>query len=215
MNTRNEKFSNFEDIVTSFDEVRSIMGEVSQPVRAKVIDHLDEVCRLFIAKSPFVVMASASTEGHLDLSPKGDPVGFVKILDQNYLAIPDRPGNRRADSFKNLLANPQIGLIFIIPGKTETLRVSGEARIVRDQRLRESMAVNKRIPEFAVVVYVERAFIHCPKCMVRSKLWQPDAWPDHTKLADIGEAMIEHAKLDITPAELQEKAEREGLTRLY
>ena len=191
------------------------MGEAAPHVLAKILDRLDEVCQAFIAQSPFVVIASASAEGHLDVSPKGDPAGFVHVLDDKHLAIPDRPGNRRADTFRNVLENPQLGLIFIIPGKTETLRVSGEARIVRDHTVREAMAVKGRIPECALVVYVERAFIHCPKCMLRSKLWQPEAWPDHTGVANIAEAMIKHAQLDMTPEELTAHAEKEGFTRLY
>lgn len=215
MKPQNERFSDFQDVITSFDQVRDLMGKLIPSVRDKVIDRLDDVCRAFIEKAPFLVMASAGSDGHLDVSPKGDPVGFVQVLDDQRLAIPDRPGNRRADTFHNLLENPQVGLIFIIPGKTETLRVSGEARIVRDQNLREGMAVNGRVPDFALVVYVERVFMHCPKCMVRSNLWQPEAWPDHTNLANIVEAMIQHAKLDITPEELNKEGEKEDLLRLY
>jgi PPOX class probable FMN-dependent enzyme len=215
MDTSNGRFSGFEEIITSFDDIRSVMGEPPPSVLAKVIDRLDEVCQAFIAQSPFVVIASASATGQLDLSPKGDPAGFVHVLDDKHLVIPDRPGNRRADTFHNVLENPQIGLLFIIPGKSETLRVSGEARIVRDHSVRAALAVQGRIPEFAWVVYVERAFMHCPKCMVRSKLWQPEAWPDHTGLATIAEAMVKHAKLDMTPEELVADVEKAGITRLY
>ena len=215
MNTGNGRFSDFEAIITSFDEVRSVIGDPPPPVVAKVIDRLDDVCRAFIAQSPFVVIASASAAGQLDLSPKGDPAGFVHVLDDKHLVIPDRPGNRRADTFQNVLENPQLGLLFIIPGKPETLRVSGEARIVRDHTLRTTLTVQGRIPEFVLVMYVEQAFMHCPKCMVRSKLWQPEAWPDHTGLANISEAIVKQAKLDMTPEELTAYVEKEGITRLY
>ncbi|MBI1179346.1 MAG: pyridoxamine 5'-phosphate oxidase family protein [Alphaproteobacteria bacterium] len=210
-----DPFSRFTDVVGAFEDVRDLLGAPNKAVRDKVIDRLDEVCRAFIARSPFLVMATAGADGHLDLSPKGDPAGFVRILDDTMLAIPDRPGNRRADSFRNLLENPRIGLIFVIPGKTETLRVGGTARIVRDRALRESLAVQGKVPELAVAVHVERAFIHCPKCMVRSGLWTPDAWPDHAAVPGIGEAMVRHARLDITAEELDAIAEREGLKRLY
>jgi predicted pyridoxine 5'-phosphate oxidase superfamily flavin-nucleotide-binding protein len=137
------------------------------------------------------------------------------VLGEKYLAIPDRPGNRRLDTFTNILQNPYLAIIFLIPGKGETLRVTGESRIVRDQVLRESMAVNGRIPEFAIVIHVERVLIHCPKCVVRAKLWQPDAWPVSSDTASLAEAMIAHAQLDTTPEELEVLAEKEGLTRLY
>lgn len=160
-------------------------------------------------------MASATADGYPDISPKGDPVGFVKILGERYLAIPDRPGNRRVDTFQNILENPYLAILFVIPGKGETLRVTGETRIVRDRALRESMAVDGRVPEFAIVMHVERVLIHCPKCVVRAKLWQPEYWPDSSKTAGIAEAMIVHAKLDMTPEELEALSEREGLRRLY
>lgn len=119
------------------------------------------------------------------------------------------------DTFTNILQNPYVAVIFLIPGKGETLRVTGECRIVRDQALRESMAVNGQVPEFAIVIHVERVFIHCPKCVARAKLWQPDAWPDSSDTAGIAEAMVVHAKLDTTAEELDALAEKEGLTRLY
>lgn len=215
MDTSTVRFSGFEDIITAMDEIRSVLGEPPPPVLAKVIDRLDDVCQAFIARSPFVVIASASAAGQLDLSPKGDPAGFVRVLDDKHVAIPDRPGNRRVDTFHNLLENPYLGLLFLIPGKTETLRVSGEARIVRDPTVRAAMAVKGRIPEFAIVVYVERAFMHCPKCMVRSQLWHPEAWTDHSDLATISEAMVQQGKLDMTPDQLKAYAEQEGITRLY
>ena len=209
------KFARFQETVTSADEICAVIGEPIAPVKAKVLDQLDEVCLDFIARSPFLVLATYGADGHIDLSPKGDPPGFVKVLAEHYLAIPDRPGNRRIDTFHNLLENPQVGLLFLIPGKTETLRLSGEARVVRDFKLRESMAVGGKVPEFVMVVYVDRAFMHCPKCMHRSKLWQPDQWPNSESLPDIGQAMIKHAKLEMTPDELEALATREGLLELY
>lgn len=124
MSQDNNRFSQFTDILTSFDEVRSIMGDVHQSIEAKVIDCLDDICTSYIEASPFVIMASAG-DSHIEVSPKGDPNGFVKVLEEKHLAIPERPGNTRADSYKNILENPQLGLIFLIPGKMETLRVSG------------------------------------------------------------------------------------------
>jgi PPOX class probable FMN-dependent enzyme len=215
MNTQQAPFSDFEDVVGSLDNIREHIREPVPQIIAKVMDHIDEISRKYIEKSPFVVLASASSEGYPDISPKGDPAGFIKVLNEKYLAIPDRPGNRRVDTFKNILQNPYLAIIFLIPGKGETLRITGECRIVRDRALRESMAIKGRIPEFAIVVHVERVLIHCPKCIIRANLWQPDAWPDSSDMADIGEAMIAHAHLDTTPEELQAVAEKEGLTDLY
>ena len=132
---------------------------------------------------------SSDAKGRFDLSPKGDLPGFVQVLDDRTLAIPERPGNRRADTFRNVLQNPRVGLIFIVPGKGETLRVSGTARVVRDTWLRERMAVDGRLPELALVVTVEEALIHCTKCMVRSLMWQPDTW-NADGLASAVEALI-------------------------
>jgi len=212
---RQDHFAKFQGVISSLDEIREHIGEPVPPVVAKVMDHIDGVSRAIIEKSPFIVMASATSDGYPDISPKGDPVGFVKVLDEKYLAIPDRPGNKRVDTFGNLLQNPYLAILFVIPGKGETLRITGEARIVRDLPLRKSMAITGRVPEFAIVMHVERVLIHCPKCIVRAKLWQPDHWPDSSTTAGIAKAMIAHSKLDTTPEELEALAEREGLTRLY
>ena len=215
MTERQDPFAKFDDVIRDLSEIREYIGEPVPPVIAKVMDHIDAVSRAIIEKSPFIVMASATPDGYPDISPKGDPVGFVKVLDEKYLAIPDRPGNKRVDTFGNLLQNPHLAILFMIPGKGETLRVTGEVRVVRDRPLRESMAMDGRVPEFAIVMHVERVLIHCPKCVLRSKLWQPDQWPDSSDTAGIAAAMIAHAKLDTTPEELEALAEREGLTRLY
>jgi len=210
-----DRFAKFSGIVKTLSDIREHIGEPSPPVIAKVMNYLDAVSRAIIETSPFIVIASATPDGYPDISPKGDPVGFVKVLDEKYLAIPDRPGNNRVDTFGNLLKNPHLAVLFLIPGKGETLRVTGETRIVRDLPLRESLAVNGRVPEFAIVLHVERVLIHCPKCVIRSKLWKPEEWPDSSSTADIEDAMIVHAKLDATREQLIAFAEQQGLTRLY
>lgn len=128
----------FKDIIETREEFRSIMKEPSERVTRKTLSYLDKHCCVFISSSPFMILASTDAHGNVDVSPKGDPQGFVKIIDKQTLAIPDRPGNRRADSIENILQNPKVGLIFMIPGKTETLRVSGIASVVRDIDLRDS-----------------------------------------------------------------------------
>jgi uncharacterized protein len=215
MVNQNTRFSQFDGVVSSLESIRHVLRAPMPAVVAKQIDYIDDVCRAIIAKSPFIVVASASASGYPDISPKGDPQGFVRILDEKYLAIPDRPGNRRVDTFKNILDNPYVAIIFLIPGKGETLRVTGECRIVRDLALRESMALKGKVPEFALVVHVERVLIHCPKCVIRADLWEPESWPDLSGTAGIDEGMIAHAKLDMTPEELQAEAVKDGCTTLY
>lgn len=212
---RSDVAARFEGVITSVAELRAVVGEPGHVVRDKVVARLDQHCRDFIARSPFLLIASADGGGELDVSPKGDPPGFVQVLDDHTLAIPDRPGNRRVDTFCNLLDHPEVGLIFLIPGKRETLRVSGTASIVRDQRLRERMAIDGRLPDLAVVVTVERALFHCSKCMVRSKLWQPDAWPDTAGMASLGAIMVAHGRLAETVDEIDSIIERNRRERLY
>jgi len=202
------------EILSTEDEIEAAIGKPAPRMLAKVVDSLDDICRAFIARSPFIVVGSCDSGGRFDLSPKGDLPGFVRVLDGRTIAIPERPGNRRADTFRNVLKNPRVGLIFIVPGKGETLRVSGTARIVRDAWLRERMAVDGRLPELALVVTVEEAFIHCTKCMVRSRMWQPDSWND-ARLASAVEALIVHSHLEMPVAELQSLYENDVRTRLY
>jgi hypothetical protein len=131
------------------------------------------------------------------------------------LAIPERPGNRRADTFRNVLRNPRVGLIFLVPGKSETLRVSGTASIVRDIELREEMALGGKVPELALVVAVREAFVHCTKCVVRSRLWEPDRWPALDGAPSLAEMMVAHGRLSDTVAEMQQVIDNDANTRLY
>jgi len=205
----------FSDIVSSAAELHEVVGQPSHRVQQKVIDRIDEHCRQFIERSPFLVIGSSDGAGNVDLSPKGDPAGFVAILDERTIAIPDRPGNRRLDTFHNILANPSVGLIFLVPGKRETLRVSGRAAIVRDPVLRERLAVNGKVPALALVVTVERAFFHCAKCMIRSRLWEPDHWPELEGLAPLAEILVAHTKLGDSIADMQAMIDRSAREQLY
>jgi len=206
--------SKFHEILRTEEELEAVLGKPNRRVIAKVIDRLDDICCAFIARSPFVLVASSDAAGRIDVSPKGDPPGFVHILDDKTIAIPERPGNRRADTFRNVLQRPKVGLIFIVPGKGETLRVSGTARIVRDTWLRSLMTVGDRVPDLALVVTVEEIFMHCTKCMVRSRIWQPDTW-NPAGLASLAEAGVVHAHLDLPVADLQASVEDDIHTRLY
>ena len=210
-----EKFAEFREIVTSIDEIEKLADEPMPQVLSKETDALDDLCQTFISRSSFCVIASSNPLGHIDVSPKGNPAGFVRVLDEKHLAIPDRPGNRRLDTFHNLMKDPRLGIIFLIPGHGETLRVGGEARIVRDPDLRNKLAFNGRVPDFAIIVHVERIFMHCPKCIMRSKIWQPDAWPESNDIIGIGAAMIKHGHLSISEEDLLVEAEKAGALKLY
>ncbi len=205
----------FDDVIETREQFRSIMGKPSDKVTRKSLSELDKHCGVFIGRAPFMLIASSDADGKTDVSPKGDPIVFVKIIDKQTLAIPDRLGNKRADTIENILQNPNVGLIFLIPGKTETLRVSGKAQVVRDQALRDSMAVKGKSPDFAIVVNVEEAFFHCSKCMIRSKLWQTEHWPDLDGLPRLAQTMVDAGKLELTESDMHEIVVNDERERLY
>ena len=205
----------FSDPVTTEAQLRDILGTPSAIARDKVIDHIDPYCAEFIAHAPFVVLSTRGPEGEMDLSPRGDPAGFVKIIDERTLAVPDRLGNKRADTFSNLLANPEIGLIFLVPGKRETLRVSGTGLLVRDEDLRTELAHKGKIPQVALVVEVRRVMFQCAKCMVRSGLWQPESWADVSSMSSLAEAIKVHSRLTESVAEIEEVIALSETERLY
>jgi PPOX class probable FMN-dependent enzyme len=204
----------FEEVIETRERLRELSKQPSQRARNKVIDHIDDICRRFIAASPFVMVASRGADGRLDLSPKGDPPGFVTVLDEKTLAIPDRLGNNRLDTFENLLTHPDVGLFFMIPGNGGTLRVSGKGKIVRDAALQRRLAVDGKAPNLMLVATVEEAFMHCSKCMARSGLWDPENWPDRTNVPSLAEAIVAHATPPETVAEVQAIVD-DGMRRLY
>ena len=205
----------FADVVTTEEQLRAVIGHPSPRVLAKHVHALDRHGRAFIAKSPFVLVGSADGVGAIDISPKGDPPGFVHVLDDKTLAIPERPGNRKADTFTNILQTARVGLLFLIPGKAETLRVSGTGTIVRDRWLLERLAVNGRTPELALAVAVEEVFFHCSKCVLRSRLWNAADWPDLSGLPSLAEAMVAAGKLTETPEQMQALIDKDIRERLY
>ena len=205
----------FRETISSEEELRAVVGHPPQRSVDKVLHEIDDYSCRFIARSPFLLIASSGAGGMLDVSPKGDPAGFVKVLDDRTLGIPDRLGNRRLDTFRNILKNPNVGLIFLIPGVTYTLRVSGKAIIVRDLDLREQMAIRGKLPDHALVVHVEQVLSHCPKCMIRSGLWEPGEWPDTGGLPTFAETLIAHAKLTETIDEMQTIIDKGARERLY
>jgi len=206
----------FDETITSRERLREVIGgQPSQSSADKAIDRIDEACARFIAAAPFVLIATRGEDGGMDISPKGDPAGFVRVLDERTLAIPDRPGNRRLDTFENVLDNPQVGLIFLVPGVTHTLRVSGTARIVSDPALAETMRVKRHAPSLILVVDVQEAFMHCAKCMMRSGLWDPDTWNRQPDVPTLGEAIIAHAKLTDSLREVEDRISDSYRTKMY
>ena len=206
---------NFDKTISTREQLRAVLGEPSPRVLSKVIDHIDVHCRGFIARSPFLLLATADGQGKVDVSPKGDPAGFVQVLDDHTLAIPERLGNRLADSFLNMLERPQVGLLFMIPGKSETLRAGGTARIVQDDWLLEKMAVRDKKPQLATVVTVHRMFFHCAKCVMRSDLWRPEGWPDLEGVPTLAQAIIDHARLSDSVEQVQAGLDESYRDRLY
>ncbi len=206
----------FKETITTLQELREVVAPPSEFVIAKEVNRFDDYCRDFICRSPFVLIASSDGEGSIDISPKGDPPGFVQVLDDRTLAIPDRLGNHRADTFVNVVRHPFVGLIFMIPGTKNTLRVRGRATIVRDEDLRSSMEVKGSVPDLALVVELTTAYFHCAKCIIRSGLWSIDGVVE--KDADdllLAEAMVKHGELPITVEQMQEIILNDEAERLY
>jgi len=207
----------FEETITTLEGLRDIIAPPNEIVLAKEIGELDDYCRDFISRSPFIIIASTNGKGAVDTSPKGDPAGFVHVLDDTTLAIPERPGNHRADTLVNLVQHPSVGLIFLIPGTRTTLRIRGTARIVRDDGLRESLALNGKVPELAIVVDVTTGYFHCAKCIIRSKLWSPEQEAANGDRDDrlLAETMVKHGDLPFSVDEMQEIIVDDETKRLY
>lgn len=202
--------------VTSEQALREIVGHPSELAVKKDIARLDEHCRAYIARSPFLLLATSNRRGQCDVSPKGDAPGFVVVLDDTHLAIPDRPGNRRLDGMRNLVENPHVGLIFLIPGVEETLRVNGRASIVRDPDLLERLTAKGKRPQLAITVEVEECFLHCAKAFKRSGLWDTERWPDRDGLASAACMFHDHARpADMTVEQMERQIEEGYRTRLY
>jgi PPOX class probable FMN-dependent enzyme len=173
--------------ITDEATLRAIIGGEPQPVVvSKIADHLNELTRQFIERAPFMCLATSAPDGSCDVSPRGDPAGFVRILDERTLLIPDRPGNRLADSLRNILVNPHVGLLFVIPGVGDTFRVNGRATITDDAGLLAPSAVEGKPPKLGIVVEVEEAYTQCSKALLRSDLWNPDRHIERSQLPSSG-----------------------------
>jgi hypothetical protein len=174
--------------VTSYDELREVVPQPLQHAADKTRKELHELDRQWLAESRFCLIATSAADGSCDVSPKGDPAGFTKVLDDTTIAIPERAGNRRIDGFTNIISNPHVGLIYLLPGRGDTLRINGRARIVRDAPFFDDMVVKGSRPQLALLVEIEEIFHHCSKAFLRSKVWKPETWnpdavPSRAKIA--------------------------------
>jgi PPOX class probable FMN-dependent enzyme len=181
--------------LTNREELRTLYRSPGDGAVRKELRALDAHSKSFIARSPFVLIGSSDGKGNADVTPKGDKPGFAAVLDNTTLAIPDRPGNNRLDTLENIVANPSVGLLFLIPGMNETLRVNGEAHITTDTGLREQLQAEGKLPVTVMVVAVKAAYMHCAKAFMRSELWQPQTWPDRAKLPTLGRILKDQLAL--------------------
>ncbi|MCW5657292.1 MAG: pyridoxamine 5'-phosphate oxidase family protein [Burkholderiaceae bacterium] len=190
-------------------QLRALLGEPAELTCAKITDRLNPMTRLFIERSPFVCVATSDADGNCDLSPRGDPAGFVRILDDRTLLIPERPGNRLADSLRNMLANPHVGLLFVVPGVTDTFRVNGRATISVDAELLAPCAVEGKPPLLGVLIDIDEAYTQCSKAFLRSHLWDPERFVDSKTMPTGGQVhrAIQGAQFDADQYD-QERAER-------
>jgi len=172
-------------------ELRSLYGEATILAKKKNLDHIDGHARAFIERSPFVVLSTADAAGWPDSSPRGDPPGFLTVEGPHTLLLPDRPGNKRVDSFNNVISNPKVGLLFLVPGHSHSLRVNGTARLLSDEGLCKRFAVQGKAALAVLEVTALEVFFHCGKSLIRSRLWEPTQWPDRTGLASLGSALVD------------------------
>jgi hypothetical protein len=201
----------FDGALTGEHELRAIYGEPMQRALKKDVARLDDMCRRLIAASPMVLVASCSADGRCDVTPRGGPPGFVTVLDERRLAIPDATGNRRLDTLTNVVATGRAGLIFLIPGRDTTLRVNGPACVSADTALLAELNAVGKPPSTAIVIEAEEAYAHCPKAFVRAKLWDPATWPAAEGLPSPAEVSHAHARDPGLTVEEVERQQRESL----
>ncbi len=203
------------DIIEDIGEIRELYGEPSERAVKKQLPRLEKHSRAFIALSPFLVIASADVSGRVDASPKGDAPGFVHVIDDATLLIPDRLGNNRVDTISNLLASPGVGLIFFVPGLRETLRVNGRAQITVEPVLLGACAVNGKEPRSGILVTAEEVYFHCGKALIRSDLWNPEKMLKHSDFPSLGRIIAEQIGDGRSLAESERQTAESYRTRLY
>lgn len=187
--------------ITSQKQLQDVFEQTHEVAVQKELRAIDQHSRRFIERSPFVLIGSQDSSGNADVSPKGDQPGFVQVLDDTTLALPDRPGNNRLDTWKNIIQNSAVGLIFLIPGMNETLRINGHAKLTNDAELCAQLHVNHRPAQAVMIVKVREVYMHCAKAFIRSNLWKPDTWPARNKMPSLGEMLKDQAKLSASAKE--------------
>lgn len=204
------------NVIANEQELRDLLGYPGDGAVSKELRIIDRFSRYFIERSPFALLSSVNATGRCDVSPKGDKAGFVKVLDDRTLLIPDRPGNRRGDTLSNLLEVPQLGLIFLIPDVEETLRVNGAAAITTDSSLMAMCEVQGKTPKLGIVVEAQEVYFHCAKAFKRSGLWKPETWLGRGDLPSLGQIMVEQIRMVNTTGEaLNKEIEEAYVKALY
>jgi PPOX class probable FMN-dependent enzyme len=204
-----------QETITTEAELRDVIGSSTPVVQSKISGRLNDLTRQFVERSPFMLLATSSADGTCDVSPRGDPAGFVHILDEVTLLVPERPGNKLADSLRNVLANPHVGLLFLVPGIGDTLRVNGRAVLTTDASLLEPLAVEGKTPKLGLLVEIDEVFTHCSKAFIRSDLWNPERHIERSELPSQGEILhslnsaVDADQYDVERAERY--ARREGI----
>ena len=183
------------DFITTREQLRSLYRAPGDGAVRKELRQLDPHARRFLEHSPFVLIGTQDREGHADVSPKGDRAGFCVALDDRTVAIPDRPGNNRLDSLENVIVNPAVGLLFLIPGMNETLRINGEGRLTADRALCERLAVEGKPALTTLIVEIGAIYMHCAKAFMRSALWAPESWPDRAEMPTLGQILRDQLAL--------------------
>lgn len=200
--------------INNQEELRTLYGEPSSRSVKKELRHLDIHCRNFIALSPILVISSQSADGRADVSPKGDAPGFVAVLDDRTLLVPDRLGNNRVDTMNNILENPAVGLLFMVPGMNETLRINGKAELTTDPALLTPLSVKGKMPQAGFIIHVEEAFLHCAKALIRSRLWDVETQIDRKSFPSFGRILADQIEgLDVE--ETEKAIEHNNTHRLY
>jgi PPOX class probable FMN-dependent enzyme len=200
------------NFLTSREELRSVYKSPGDGAVRKEMPALDRHAKGFLKRSPFVLIGSSDGNGNADVTPKGDKPGFVAVLDDTTIAIPDRPGNNRLDTLENIVVNPAVGLIFLIPGMDETLRINGTARITADPGLRETLSTEGKLPASVIVVAIKAVYMHCAKAFMRSELWKPASWPDRASLPTLGQILKDQLAL-AEPSEVTDRALAESYAK--
>jgi uncharacterized protein len=201
--------------LTTADDLRTIYKQPSSGAVGKDVGHLDRHCRRFIEMSPFLCLGTMGPEGLADVTPRGGEPGFVHVLDDHHLAMPDRPGNNRLDSLSNVVRSPGVGLLFFIPGFEDLLRVNGVGEITTDQDVMSRFVAHGKPPRSVLVVEVREAYLHCPKAIRRARLWERETWPDRASYPTAGQVFREQLSLDTEASEIDERLERGNQASLW